>query len=748
MPLRSFFPSFLFIVLCCQISAQQVSIDTIAKWVIKGNCESIKELVSKGIKSNQAASESFENTILLACCYYGSGEIERAEEIADLAIAKSFVKDKYHEQLGFLFGLGNKFILRKDIFEFINELGIRCSRIAQESFAEFSFYQQLISMQQIGGTTEKVPGYLNELNRLSESDSYMRYLSNFMHGLQACKTSNDSCTWYFEAVLSEYDHWIGKDNSNFLIDPELRLQRDSSFLASGIIEYAKYHNRLGNLKKTGSLLVLASNLIPQGEKFAILRIQNQISLALVYADLVNPSMALDHIQKAIDLAEEFGLERLRKTTIAAAYGYVLMSNKQYTEANQELMLAYKEFPRSVHCTEPKKVSLQLAMNDILMKNARDATSWIDSSASFDCKPDKEITFWKEFAEAIIAGQKGNETQYRAKFTNAYLLSQELHAPGKYGNVLNQLYLTEKSNGHLSQSIEALEKLTFIRDSLYKVGQEVAMLEIEAKHQRSLQDLTIKKLGEENIVQRASLASQKKALIIILIALAAFAILIALLIRAYRQIKTSNGRLSELVQQKNILLKEIHHRVKNNLQVISSLLKLQSGYVKDEIALQAIADGRSRVQSMALLHQNLYKEDHITSVNMQEYFTTLIHGLFDTYSIEPDRIVLQSNVEPLILDIDLVVPLGLITNELISNALKHAYKDDKNGKLIVNLFSENDDLILEVKDSGNTATTSWQNPGFGTKLIQTLTDKLEGEMTYSSDGGTKAVLRINNFKKAA
>jgi two-component sensor histidine kinase len=264
----------------------------------------------------------------------------------------------------------------------------------------------------------------------------------------------------------------------------------------------------------------------------------------------------------------------------------------------------------------------------------------------------------------------------------------------------------------------------------------------------LQDETIARLDAEKQIAASRLKAQQRNLLVLIAGLIVTFLLLGVVWRLYKKVKTSNAIISKSIEEKNILLREIHHRVKNNLQVISSLLKLQSGYIKDDAAIQAIAEGRSRVQSMALLHQNLYKEDNLTGVNMKEYFDTLIQGLFDTYNISSDRIKLHKQIEEINLDVDTVVPLGLITNELISNALKHAFPGATTGNLYVELYEADGNLILKVRDDGTGLSAAASQEGFGSKLIQSLSQKLEADITTRSTHGTEVMLTIREYRKAA
>jgi len=153
------------------------------------------------------------------------------------------------------------------------------------------------------------------------------------------------------------------------------------------------------------------------------------------------------------------------------------------------------------------------------------------------------------------------------------------------------------------------------------------------------------------------------------------LLIGLLYRNQKQKKL----ISIQNDEKDILLREIHHRVKNNLQVISSLLGIQSRSIKDVQAKQAIHEGRARVHSMSLIHQNLYKKDNLTGVDMRVYLNKLSTDLINTYNLSEGQIEIEKDIDELILDVEYVVPIGLIINELISNALKYAFPDQQNGK---------------------------------------------------------------------
>jgi two-component sensor histidine kinase len=209
--------------------------------------------------------------------------------------------------------------------------------------------------------------------------------------------------------------------------------------------------------------------------------------------------------------------------------------------------------------------------------------------------------------------------------------------------------------------------------------------------------------------------------------------IAARLRAEEQIKTS-------LNEKELLLKEIHHRVKNNLQVISSLLYLQSRQIEDEETLGMFLESQHRVRSMALVHERLYQTQDLSKVDTADYIRTLASQLFRSYSASADRTQLTINADNIALGIDVAVPCGLIINELLSNALKHAFPGTRMGRVFVGLTRIMDGQInLVVSDDGVGFPEDLdfrQTQSLGLQLVNTLVQQLEGTIELDRSHGTK------------
>jgi len=209
-------------------------------------------------------------------------------------------------------------------------------------------------------------------------------------------------------------------------------------------------------------------------------------------------------------------------------------------------------------------------------------------------------------------------------------------------------------------------------------------------------------------------------------------------------KNAENEIKRSLEEKETLLKEIHHRVKNNLTVISSLLNLQSRYIKDKDDLKMFMESQSRAKSMAIIHQKLYASSDLKHIDFDDYIKTLATDIFEVYVQNPSDVNIFFDVEDIKLDINTSIPLGLILNELLTNTLKYAFPHNENGasiiqngKITVKLHKNDGGYRLTVEDNGIGLPADFdinKNSSLGLQLITTLTKQIDGHVSYSSDGG--------------
>jgi two-component sensor histidine kinase len=213
----------------------------------------------------------------------------------------------------------------------------------------------------------------------------------------------------------------------------------------------------------------------------------------------------------------------------------------------------------------------------------------------------------------------------------------------------------------------------------------------------------------------------------------------LLIEEVRQRSFAEDRLKLALHEKEVLLKEIHHRVKNNLQIIISLLFLQAKKNDDPATTAALMDSQTRVKSMALVHEKLYQSENLSSIDFAGYLQNLVSNLMVAYGAENRHIRVSITAKDLPLTINTAIPLGLIMNELVSNTLKYAFPDGRDGDLSIEGHAQSDTMRIIVRDNGVgiPGSLDWRyTESLGLHLVQMLTRQLKGTVDLSRGGGTE------------
>ena len=204
-------------------------------------------------------------------------------------------------------------------------------------------------------------------------------------------------------------------------------------------------------------------------------------------------------------------------------------------------------------------------------------------------------------------------------------------------------------------------------------------------------------------------------------------------------KIMEEQLEKALEDKDILMKEIHHRVKNNLMIMASLLNMQSRYIEDEVARDIFKDSQSRAKTMALIHEKLYQSKELKKLDVQDYMESLAQDIYHVYIKDPNRIQLKIDVEPHMLDINTIIPLGLILNELVSNSLKYAFPDGRKGQLTVKFKLEDNKYKLIVSDDGIgiPEELDYENSdSLGLRLVYSLSDQIGAEVKLDTTNGTR------------
>ena len=517
------------------------------------------------------------------------------------------------------------------------------------------------------------------------------------------------------------------------------LEKDLPFLNT---QLGYVYERKGQLDKAVDYALQSLRL---GEKLS-----DKKAIALAYSDLSN----LFWKQSKFETGLEYGLKSAEifeaRDINDLDYGFTL-----YVIGNN--YLALKDYQKALNYFEH---SIAIGERYGFYNNLSDVyISEVDL-----------YTFLNEFEKAESAGK--NAVKYAALLDNNFMLMRSWLSIGKFQNIqgkyVSAIESLKKSIAiasddfedafYLSQTYETLGKAYAGNHNYQEAYQAFAeydnlksqVFTAAADQRTSLLRTEFDVAQKESTIQlqEAQINRQRtrQTLIIIVVLL-----LVLYLILLYKAIK-NNIKQNKLLKKKNkeneFLLKEIHHRVKNNLEIVSGLLALQSAEIDDPKVFNAMQKSKHRIQSMSMVHQKLYQEKSLSSIEMKAYFEELANYVVNVFDAG-NRITVFFDMDSLELDVDTAIPIGLIVNELVTNSLKYAFPNNQKGIIKIGLKKEGSQLFLKVSDNGigKSEKEAYIGTGFGTKLIQLLTRQLEGKMNLNIENGTMVSFEFQHFKAA-
>ena len=316
-------------------------------------------------------------------------------------------------------------------------------------------------------------------------------------------------------------------------------------------------------------------------------------------------------------------------------------------------------------------------------------------------------------------------------------AESLKRPERVQNADLQLYRSFEAKRQMDSALHYYVRADMIGDSLTNLSKTRQVMDLQTKYETAKKEVEITRLQSEG-------RDKNKRITLLILALSLFVILAACMIWLYRRVVRQRQHISRQSAQLELMMKELHHRVKNNLQIVSSLLSLQTNKLQDEGAISVLKESQLRVQAMSFIHQRLYKKDSLTEVNMKEYLTDLAELLLSTYGYGRDSFDLHISANKEMLDIDQALPIGLIINEMMTNALKYAYSGIARPSLHIVLTDSAQQLVCAVKDNGiGMDENKWKqkSSSFGKQLITALCKQLRAQQSLIIDKGTQFTITI-------
>ncbi|WP_179022298.1 tetratricopeptide repeat-containing sensor histidine kinase [Winogradskyella forsetii] len=497
------------------------------------------------------------------------------------------------------------------------------------------------------------------------------------------------------------------------------------------------HKREGDIEAALKVDLKALKLMEAiDDKLGIAGAYNRISEDLTRQGRYNE--AFDYALKTIDLCKENNLQT------ELAYAYTSAGDTQIAIGNYEKSLTY--YDQALQLAK----SLDFSIYDLLNFSNNRANALKRKGDYKAAKTVYEQTLHQakqvnyDNAVYVITGNLGEINLLLGNYKDALKFQlQTVATQEEKGDVSN---LTEGYH-HLStiyeklkdypKALEFQKKALKMRDSTSKIESDKTMSQLMTQFETEKKDQTIE-------AQHSQIAQQRKTQLLYLaiasiLALSLLGMFLSIksIRKKRRALQVLNAELDTKNKQNELLLKEIHHRVKNNLEMVKSLIALQSAQIEDSATKDAMIASQNRVQSMGIIHQKLYQGTNLGAIEMKDYFINLSDGILDAFDAE-DKIKIECAMDELELDVDTAVPIGLIVNELLTNALKYAFPKTNTGTISIQLTKKtHDTLQLEVADNGvgKVIGLAPKGTGFGSQLVQLLTQQLNGTMQENNKEGT-------------
>jgi len=337
---------------------------------------------------------------------------------------------------------------------------------------------------------------------------------------------------------------------------------------------------------------------------------------------------------------------------------------------------------------------------------------------------------------------GKLTKAKSNCQESLSIAEELKNPALIRDATLILTKIYKKENNWKEALKMHELYLLMRDSVSNKEIEKDVIRQKATYDLDIKEQEITLLSTKNEVQELKLIKNRALIALFAIAFGLVTILVLLVFRGnkkkkviYKLLKKQKEDITKKNEEKTVLLKEIHHRVKNNLQVVNSLLKFQSREIEDEKIIDMFNKAQKRVLSMAMLHEKLYRSDDLKNINIKDHLTVLIEDLIKNYAV--DKIItLEIEIDEISnIGIETLTSLGLIISELITNSLKHAFINKNDGTVMVSLKQLSMKYVLIIGDNGVGFVPKKESGGLGTKLTQIFTKQLGGTITKLNESGT-------------
>lgn len=488
------------------------------------------------------------------------------------------------------------------------------------------------------------------------------------------------------------------------------------------------------------------------------RVDNAYSVAITHAHIAEVYFAEEHYDRALDeWRSALAGYKAEQDTMGIAVSMEAMARAFEQAGRKDSAFVYFGYTADLMRAlgSPQHAGMMRYQQSLLQENASDTTVLRMQQEALDLLSNAR----DKLGRCIILEGLGRTQTRMGLFAEAErALREALTISAKSGFKKNRADLHAALSAlyermhQVDSALVHLQAYTQWHDSVFTEERSTRIAEIQGRFDSARKDAELERRNAMIAGQRTRIAIYSGvALVLLVVAIAS--------VVGYRHkrgnsllLQQRNAEIEVALKEKEILLRELHHRVKNNMQTVGSLLRLQARNVTDEGTRRALQEAMMRVKSLALVHQDLYKDTVLASVGMDHYMAKLSAGLLRSHGMA-DRVSLSLEVAQVRLEVDSAIPLGLILNELITNALKHAFPNERKGSLLVGLKDEGEVLLMEVRDDGvgyepaRTGTPMGDASLSGAGIVGMFAEALRGEWTVINEHGTTVRFAVRNFTRA-
>lgn len=493
-------------------------------------------------------------------------------------------------------------------------------------------------------------------------------------------------------------------------------------------------------------------------------LNDQKARAMAYSDLSNLFWKQSKFDKGIEyglqseaIFEQRGLKDMDYSFTLYVIGNSYMSLKDYSNAQKYFKQALAQSERYQFYNN--LADIYIALNDLytITGDYAKAESNVKQAIRYSTLLDNNFMLMRSWLSlAKLQNLTNRPDTAIASLKTCLKAATENFGDKFFLNIAyKELGKAYAATSDYKNAYAAFQKYDVLKDSVFTVEADQRVAKLQTEFEVAQKESTIKE-------QQLSLTQQRRVQLLTLGAAGLLVLILVGLLRTYqtkRRVNTKLETLNKDLEHKNnqldkrnaeneLLLKEIHHRVKNNLEIVSGLLALQAAQIDHPSAQAVMQSSQNRVLSMGIIHQKLYQKGNLAGIEMKDYFQNLSESVLDTFN-ETYRIKITLPMQPLELDVDTAVPIGLITNELLTNAVKYAFAANQPGEIQISLTETGveNGLVFRLSDNGigKQDNNSPKGTGFGTELVNLLVQQLEGKLTIDASKGTTITIHFKNRK---